>query len=420
MASSLLTLIAIAQLALSQQIGQVPEVHPILTSLSCSAEYGCKEKHTSVVLDATWRNLEDTKTGASCLTDTLQLNRTICSNAEECGTRCALQGADYPRTGVTTSASSNSVTLHMYQKYQGERIAVGPQIYLFDDTGKDYQILRLLNKEISFEVDASKLPCGMNGAMYLAEMNPSGGRSKLNPAGAAYGTGYCDSQCYTSYAFINGVANIHKKGTCCNEMDLWEANSRSTQMTPHPCNLTGFYACEGKECGDGKKGVCDKIGCGFNPYGLGRHDFYGLRSRVDTRTPFRVVTQFLTHDGTTDGTLVEIRRKFIQRGRTFANPTIKLSGKDYDSISGSYCESIDATSFSHHGGLDHIGDSLRRGMVLVMGIWNDGTDYLNWLDSGDAGPCSKTEGKPTLIKKKHPDTSVTFGDIRWGDIGTTC
>ena len=67
-----------------------------------------------------------------------------------------------------------------------------------------------------------------------------------------------------------------------------------------------------------------------------------------------------------------------------------------------------------------MGKALERGMVLVMGIWNDPADHGNWLDAGDAGPCNKEEGKPTVIKKKYPDTRVTFSNIRWGDIGSTC
>jgi cellulase len=34
----------------------------------------------------------------------------------------------------------------------------------------------------------------MNGALYLSEMDMSGGRNEYNP-GAAYGGGYCDAQC---------------------------------------------------------------------------------------------------------------------------------------------------------------------------------------------------------------------------------
>lgn len=44
---------------------------------------------------------------------------------------------------------------------------------------------------------------------------------------------------------------------------------------------------------------------------------------------------------------------------------------------------------------------------------------MNWLDSGNSGPCNKTEGDPALIVKQNPGTSVTFSDIRWGEIGST-
>jgi cellulose 1,4-beta-cellobiosidase len=48
--------------------------------------------------------------------------------------------------------------------------------------------------------------------------------------------------------FINGEANLEewntttamgKKGTCCAEMDIWEANSMASAFTLHPCNVTG-------------------------------------------------------------------------------------------------------------------------------------------------------------------------------------
>jgi hypothetical protein len=62
---------------------------------------------------------------------------------------------------------------------------------------------KLTGNEIAFDFDVSKLPCGMNGASYLSEMNELGGSSKLNPGGAAYD---CDAQCFTT-PFINGVVS---------------------------------------------------------------------------------------------------------------------------------------------------------------------------------------------------------------------
>jgi hypothetical protein len=69
-----------------------------------------------------------------------------------------------------------------------------------------YQMFKLLNKEFTFDVDLSALPCGLNGALYFSEMDADGGMSKYstNRAGAKYGTGYCDSQCPRDIKFING------------------------------------------------------------------------------------------------------------------------------------------------------------------------------------------------------------------------
>lgn len=52
----------------------------------------------------------------------------------------------------------------------------------------------------------SQLPCGLNGALYLVEMDEDGGISKYpgNKAGAKYGTGYCDTQCPHDVKFIAG------------------------------------------------------------------------------------------------------------------------------------------------------------------------------------------------------------------------
>lgn len=88
-------------------------------------------------------------------------------------------------------------------------------------------------------------------------MDADGGQAKFptNKAGAKYGTGYCDSQCPQDIKFIDGVANLKNwtgssansgtgsTGSCCSEMDIWEANSVSTAYTPHPCSPVDYEAC---------------------------------------------------------------------------------------------------------------------------------------------------------------------------------
>ena len=55
-------------------------------------------------------------------------------------------------------------------------------------------MFNLLNKEFTFDVDVSNLPCGLNGALYFVEMLRDGGLSEYptNDCGAAYGTGIQD------------------------------------------------------------------------------------------------------------------------------------------------------------------------------------------------------------------------------------
>ena len=78
-----------------------------------------------------------------------------------------------------------------------------------------------------------------------------------NNAGAAFGTGYCDAQCPHDIKFIDGEANVidwkpnpndlsnnmgaGKYGSCCAEMDIWEANSMATAYTPHTCATPSKY-----------------------------------------------------------------------------------------------------------------------------------------------------------------------------------
>lgn len=101
------------------------------------------------------------------------------------------------------------MTLHMYMNESGKiNVPVSPRVYLLDPSGQDYETLKLLNQEFTFTVDVSNLPCGMNGALYLTSMEPDGGRSAVNPAGAAMGTGYCDAQCPKSMRFLSRMCEL--------------------------------------------------------------------------------------------------------------------------------------------------------------------------------------------------------------------
>merc|ERR1712054_383255 len=220
---------------------------------------------------------------------------------------------------------------------------VGSRNYLMDDEST-YYMFKLKNKEFSFDVDVSKLPCGLNGALYFVAMEADGGLSKEpgNKAGAKYGTGYCDAQCPHDLKFINGEANVKNwnpsgkdtgighYGACCPEMDIWEANSISTAYTAHSCSVTSHTRCEGVDCGDNPDhrfdGLCDKNGCDVQTYRLGKKDFFGPGSSftVDTTQKITVVTQFITEDGTDNGALKEIRRHYRQGGKLIETPSLTV------------------------------------------------------------------------------------------------
>jgi len=229
-------------------------------------------------------------------------------------------------------------------------------------------------------------------------------------------------------------------GTCCNEMDIWEANSVSSAYTPHPCSVQGQTRCTGDDCGgttDRYGGVCDPDGCDFNSYRMGDTTFYGPGMTVDTSSPFTVVTQFLTSDNTTTGTLSEIRRLYVQNGVVIQNSKVNIPGMTaYDSITDDFCTDQkttfgDTNSFAAQGGLTGMGTAFEQGVVLVMSVWDDYAAEMLWLDSdypttSDAstpgvarGTCPTTSGVPSDVESSDSNASVTFSNIKFGDIGST-
>ena len=65
---------------------------------------------------------------------------------------------------------------------------VGSRLYLLDSSSNKYEKLQLLNKEFTFDVKVSELDCGLNGALYLVEMDADGGMSHSGKNnGSSYG-----------------------------------------------------------------------------------------------------------------------------------------------------------------------------------------------------------------------------------------
>ncbi|KAG8730577.1 hypothetical protein FRC11_006387 [Ceratobasidium sp. 423] len=435
--------------ARAQQVGtSKTEVHPSLPWAKCTTSGGCVTQSSGkVVLDANWRWVHSTSGFTNCYTGQTW-DSTLCPDGATCAQNCALEGADYSGTyGITTSG--NALTLKFVTQSANKN--VGSRVYLMASDDTKYEMFKLKNQEFTFDVDVSNLPCGLNGALYFIEMDADGGMSRFpnNKAGAKYGTGYCDAQCARDIKFINGEGNVldwtpsttdpnsgkGKYGTCCNEMDIWEANSISNAYTPHPCTPSGQARCDSttSECAD----FCDQPGCDWNPYRMGDKDLYGPGKVVDTTKKITVVTQFITSDNTATGTLVEMRRLYVQDGQVIQNTKSTISGlTQYDSITNDFCAAQktvfqDTNAYAQHGGMATMDKSFQNGHVLVMSLWDDHAAHMLWLDSNypldrDAsqpgtarGTCATTSGVPADVESQYPNSSVTFSNIRFGDIGST-
>ncbi|KAF8603702.1 cellobiohydrolase I [Ceratobasidium sp. AG-I] len=431
----------------AQQVGTLTaETHPTLPWQKCTKSGGCVTQSSGkVVLDSNWRWVHSTSGATNCYTGQ-KWDATLCPDAVTCAKNCALDGADYSGTyGITTSG--NALTLKFVTR--GANTNVGSRVYLMASDDTNYEMFKLKNQEFTFDVDVSNLPCGLNGALYFSQMDADGGKAKYpnNKAGAKYGTGYCDAQCPRDIKFINGESNsvgwtgstsdsnsgTGNYGTCCNEMDVWEANSDATAYTPHPCTGTGQTRCTTTGCAS----VCDQAGCDFNSYRMGDKTFYGKGLTVDTNKKITVVTQFITADGTATGALSEIRRIYVQDGKVIQNSKTNIPGMDaYDSVSDKFCAAqktafSDGNDFATKGGLSTMDKSFTAGVVLVMSIWDDHAANMLWLDSqypvgGNAaspgvtrGRCATTSGTPTDVETNSPNSSVTYSNIRFGDLGST-
>jgi|EP01047_Picozoa_sp_COSAG01_P070496 cellulose 1,4-beta-cellobiosidase len=193
----------------AQQPGdQKHDMHPPLTVSDCTAS-GCTPRQASVVVDANWMWVHKKGTYTNCYEGN-QWDKGLCPDPATCAKNCALDAgstSEYESTyGISTSG--NALKLQFVTKNSGGE-NVGSRTFLMADDDH-YQLFNLKNKEFTFDVDVSNLPCGLNGALYFVNMDADGGLAKYpgNTAGARYGTGYCDGQCPHDIKFINGEANL--------------------------------------------------------------------------------------------------------------------------------------------------------------------------------------------------------------------
>jgi cellulose 1,4-beta-cellobiosidase len=195
-----LTSLSLFGAATAQQVGkEQTETHPKMTWQTCTGTGGtsCTTKNGQVVLDSNWRWAHVTSGYTNCYTDNAW-NTTTCADGASCAKNCAIDGADYTGTyGITVSGNSLSLKFVTKGSYSTN---IGSRTYLMESDTK-YQMFNVIGKEFTFDVDVSKLPCGLNGALYFVEMAADGGLNKgNNKAGAKYGTGEFDSLFTCTYA----------------------------------------------------------------------------------------------------------------------------------------------------------------------------------------------------------------------------
>nr|BAF57376.1 putative glycosyl hydrolase family7 [uncultured symbiotic protist of Neotermes koshunensis] len=438
-------LLCLLSIANSLGVGtNTAENHPKL-----SWKNGGSSVSGSVTVDANWRWTHIKGETKNCYDGNLWSDK-YCPDAATCGKNCVIEGADYQGTyGVSSSGDGLTLTFVTHGQYSTN---VGSRLYLMKDE-KTYQMFNLNGKEFTFTVDVSNLPCGLNGALYFVQMDSDGGMAKYpdNQAGAKYGTGYCDAQCPTDLKFINGIPNSDgwkpqkndknsgngKYGSCCSEMDIWEANSQATAYTPHVCDKLEQTRCSGSSCGHTGGGErfsssCDPDGCDFNSWRMGNKTFWGPGLIVDTKKPVQVVTQFVG----SGNSCTEIKRKYVQGGKVIDNSMSNIAGmsKQYNSVSDDFCQAQkkafgDNDSFTKHGGFRQLGATLGKGHVLVLSLWDDHDVNMLWLDSvyptnsnkpgSDRGPCKTSSGIPADVESQAASSSVKYSDIRFGAIDST-
>jgi cellulose 1,4-beta-cellobiosidase len=400
-------------------------------------------------LDSNWRWTHQVGGSENCYTSNewkTKGGEQVCEDGQTktCAQKCAVGNWPKEQWEAPYGVNKTSSGVKLGYVTQGPySINVGTRLFVTEDG--EYKQFDLIGKEVSITVDMSKTECGLNGAIYLVEMDPKGDLGVGdNNAGAEYGTGYCDAQCPRDLKWIKGKANIKPKwtpiekdpmknigeggrGICCAELDLWEANKVSMQLALHPMKTdeSQIVCYEDGECGSQEEGhrdvgPTDRNGCYLNPYALGAKKFYGPGTdfTINTKKPFTIVTEFRGKSGELDG----MYQYYYQDGKKIEFPDFGLGSGN--AMTEDWCQKLvdkydELPYFQNNGGLKQFGKAVKRGMTFVISFWDDMATNMNWLDTGARGTCDPEDGDPKNLREKHPDASFAVRHMRWGPIGST-
>jgi len=389
-------------LPLAQQIDRAQPENDVTNRVVHYAVDGVRHR-AGVMLDAGWRWLN--RNGQTCQATEGK------ASLESCSLK-GLDDAAYRKGyGIHVGApSGSSLTLRFaaIDSYAWQP-NYGSRVYLTDmDTrgGAGYVLFKPMGGEISFTVDLSRVPAGMNAAVYLVSMdklgnlNASYGNGERNGAGWKRGLGYCDAQCPRNLKFVQGAGwNDGQLMSCCPEMDLFEANRLAAAFTAHPCasDRRSVHTCTPTEGDCGASSYCDTAGADMNTFRrFGPSQ--ALYEVIDPHEPFKVRTRFAT-DGT--GSLELIEQIFEQGSTSFSANITDESMAAQKALFG------EENDFARIGGLAQMGKALERGMVMALALWSDPGGNMNWLDSclSDAYDCAgSSPASPKVFEDAPPGT----------------
>ncbi|KAI8607546.1 concanavalin A-like lectin/glucanase domain-containing protein [Chytriomyces sp. MP71] len=234
------------------------------------------------------------------------------------------------------------------------------RFYIINEQGDGYHPFFLKNRQISFTVDVSNVPCMTDAALYVSSFDPV---AKLaDPGDFDYRAspptgGYCDAQGFD--------------GSACMEMDIFEGNSAATQVTTHTCSQRTCNSFD----------ACDHAGCGVNSRHMPQIGPDG--TVVSTRLAFKVLTRFELDNGTVGGDLVRIVQTLRQGNRIVQSAVLH-----------------DKACVPQFGGIPKVGTALGEGMAMILSFWNL-TGYAGdtWLDGGTGNPrCSRIANQDVTVK----------------------
>ncbi|KAJ3114991.1 hypothetical protein HK100_001495 [Physocladia obscura] len=263
-------------------------------------------------------------------------------------TLCTSTACEVRNTYVTPAMPYGSLS---NVNTSGTSLTMGSnRLYLVNPAQTAYEPIYLKNRKLTFTMDISEIPCGMNAAMYFTAINLS----------SEIGYGYCDGQ------------------NTCNEFDVTEGNIGGQQVTAHPCPLASQ---------SNAQGTCSSWGCGINDMSstaIGPK----YTSGIDLTKAFVVTTTFATSDGTDTGTLSSVVQTFTQGGTVVSIGILTESS----------CASLPTAQYG--GGFSAMSKGLDEGMVFILSLWGTANSGdMDWLDGGSStAKCSALSGLSQVAK----------------------